>query len=226
MVAKRRLSFTPRRAKRSKRTRRANKATRALRMVRALQRQVEVKLHEITGTSVAVSDTPAFSCINQIAVGDTHGLRDGRRINMRSLSARLRLEQADTPHNYIRIVVLTMPVGQDTAPNWSEVFDNTAPGDLDFINPLRQAAFKSKYRVHYNRLFKLKTSDVGGAAVNAVRHLKFYIPLKNMPVQYSGSVADDDVVEKNQLWIGFVSDSSAISHPTYSMHALLRFTDA
>lgn len=227
MAAKRRLTYgTPKVAKRTRKTRAPGR--RALRLVRALARKVEVKHHELSsdGAQISASTTPSYVHLTGLNQGDAHGQRDGRRVNLRSLHMRYRLEQADNPYNYVRIVIFRRPVGDDDNPDWAEIFDNSAPANLDFMNPLRQEAYRSKYRIYYNRLHRLKTEDVGGVSVAAVKYGTVRLKLKDIPVQYSGPTNVQAAVEKNQMWMAVVSDSGAVSHPTMDYHLIVSFTDS
>lgn len=95
----------------------------------------------------------------------------------------------------------TQQVGDNT-PGVTEVLDNANLLTVSAPFSLLNTANAGRFRILYNRMFRLEDRDSG----EATKHLKGTLKLRPNVVQYNGSTAGD--IERNGLYILWITNAN------------------
>lgn len=207
----RRRKFT---RKSSRRPYRKRKAVTYAGLKRVLKRNTELKYFCTTQEALPVDGTTGLTRnLNTIIQGDGADNRDGRVCSMKRLVIRMRIENADSNGNLVRLILC----------RWYG--DATVVGPSDF--PQQSGATtngplacwsnkKNTMKVLYDRVHKVDVDDPN-------RFVQINVGIYAKANFQSGATT---AANHNGLILFAVSDSSVASHPTISYESQLSFTDS
>lgn len=177
-----------------------------------IDKNQELKLYEtiLPLTSISATGT-IYDLSGGITQGDTNISREGSAVTFKSLLLRYQFIHADSTQLMRVILFRWMSTG---VPAVSDIIQDTT------INPPLSALSlnnSSYIQVIFDKLHALSTNT------NANLAFKKYVKLNGRAQWDSGSSTGR---KKGQLFMLFISDSAAVTHPTVNFNARLRFTDA
>lgn len=148
----------------------------------------ELKFNDMAFAADATT-TGSVVALNQMAAGDTALLRDGNKIQMKSIQLRFTLEnEANTQNNAVRMMIV-----YDKQPNLSNptiATAGTGPLDTITIQSLRQVATMSRFKVLSDRVYTINsTSDTAGALQIIHDEVFIKIPLDSQLTQFADGAA-------------------------------------
>lgn len=221
---KRRRLVVRRRLKRKRTVRRRRGATQVLRSL------LEKKTHRTALNGVAVSGTSAgqYLLCNGISQGDTVSTREGRKLNPVSLQLRGRWLGADSPYNVCMVFVVWMPKTCSVSePTFSEIWDlnSTTAAHLEELMPIRNKNYLHKYRILWKKTFPMRMIAGSSSDYNNVRYFSRTINLRGKVTRYDGSTSGVTDITAGGLWVGYLSDSEAVSHPSLDLISHFNYYD-
>lgn len=160
----------------------------------------ELKYNDVTFSTDATTTETVVSLTN-FAAGDTALLRDGNKIQPKSLNLRVSFaNEALTQSNLIRCVVVLDKQPNAVAPTYATVFDAAT------VVAQRQVATASRFTILCDDVVTLNAlSGTGGAVSKAF--WQRYISLPSMITTYSGSAAAEPYT--NGLYFMYLGDTAA-----------------
>lgn len=173
--------------------------------------------------STSVSTTPYFQIMNLISQGDTATSRDGNEIFMTTFDLRIQLVGADAT-NLVRIMIY-----------YDRQFNNTNPTTAGLAVPLDTLSINNSIYAQHNinsrkrlkwifdRTYSLITNTTDQTD-KYQRHISIHKKIK-MPTIYTGNAGSLADILTGGLILAIVSDSSAVTHPTFTYSAKLNFRD-
>lgn len=185
---------------------------------KALRKTEEVKNIDVTSTGLAVSYAGTQVALIAVAQGQANGQRVGDNVRVRSAHITLTWAIADAT-NIVRCIVYQWhPLSTGSAPVPGSILEHTSDA-LAAISPY-VVNNDGDYSILYDKTIQLSAVSRPAATVDFwITGNKF---LKR-DVHYS---AGSSSVQKNGLFLLFVSDSSAAAHPQVIFHARMRYTDS
>lgn len=181
------------------------KVARLSKSVRYLNKVVKADIDVCdTNATSAVSTVGNVVLLNQIALGDDEGNRDGTTVMIRSLLMRLSVIAADTT-NFIRWIVVqdTQAVGGTALSSIGQFLDGTPT----YQSPLIWTS-RGRFKVWYDRTFAV--SNVWQPNLTDKIYIKFPKPIEATYVPNGASNA----VDKNAFYVVQLTDSGAVPHPS------------
>lgn len=179
----------------------------------------EVKHHSNYLSSVDITDkgngTNQVFVVNAPAQGDTDISRDGDKLRMLSLALRGNLIVADTT-NVVRMIVFQIYDG-GVSGLLEDVIEASDSSGRQWRSPYKHDN-AGKFKILYDRTYSL--GDASKQQVTFNKLIRF--SGKNA---YVGFLNGTTTIQKNTVYVAFVSDSAAISHPTMNIYYRLRYTD-
>lgn len=182
----------------------------------ALTHETRYLLSDAAATSL--STTPSFTVLNLMQQGDTAGTRDGNKIYLQSVDLRVQLIVADTT-NLVRMLLV-----YDRQSNASNPSAVGIANILDVPAAASQALgpqlipTKRRYNILLDRIFTLDLVDKYTWMIH--KHIKI-----NKYTEYNGNAGTVADIITGGLYLIFISDSTAVSHPTMQFTAKLFFKD-
>lgn len=173
---------------------------------RVLDSNSEFKHYTLTAQSLVMSTSiGSFNLLTGITEGDDVVNRTGRQINVRSIQVSGYFTLADTT-NICRVALV-------------QELENSATLATDLwntpsVNALRKNETMGKYRV----IWDYKTVLDGYQPVKIFKKFS----RMNIKVKYN---ATDGTPIKNHMMLVFISDSSAVVHPSYYFDVRIFYTD-
>lgn len=216
MAFYRRRGFYPRRrfAYRRRFSRRRVPSKRFVRQVRhVITKTAEKKYWDTSVTSTPVSASGTVLDLTPIPQGDTDQSRDGDQLTLRSIQGRFQFIAADAT-NICRIIIFQWFI-DTTVSGVSPLVDQVIQ---TISNPLASYNHDGRYnfRILYDRTFSMDTTD----DLTASGRIYIYKGLRRK-VQYHGGVTGG----KNKIYILYISDSGAITHPSLTYYTRVTFSD-
>jgi len=185
-----------------------------------IQQTAEKKTFDEQWDTASISLTPTFYEISNVSVGTSGSQRVGVSINAVSLLYRFQFIAGDDT-NIIRMVIFQWrPDDGDHAPNWEDMFAFQTAGlpiaASDVISPLtRIQGDLGNYQIIVNKIFTLDADD-------PIKFFQGYIRGGfNKKIGFTTGLTTGD----NHLYVLFVSDSGAVTHPTVSGFTRMTFID-
>lgn len=155
-----------------------------------------------TTTSTSVLNTQ----ITTIPQGDDEFRRTGNRVTVTGFYGKFNIVGADST-NMVRMVLYIPKDPNDTMTSL------TTYGIIDF----------DKYTVLSDRLITTSLSGNNSKVITIAKKFK-YGTRRGLDVQFASSTTTD--VKKNNIYLAWVSDSSAATHPAINYHWYCYFKDA
>lgn len=190
---------------------------RAISVKRQLKAQAEVRFKDSYATSSA-SSAGSIILLNGTTVGDSNGQREGDNILIKSVRVNGHFIGADAT-NIIRVMLVIDKQPNQATFNLTDLLDTTSS---EAVHAYRQTTSRDRFTVLYDR----KWSTVGSSGTNpndsTLRLYKFSkrLNLKSWYFGSAGTVAD---LKTNALYLVFMSDSGAVTHPTFVYNARVKF---
>lgn len=156
---------------------------------------------DATGTVLAITDS--------LPKGTGAEERVGTEITAKSLLVRYQIINADS-HNVVRVIVFTF--GRTGAPGVSTILQDTST--VPWLSPLSQVNTKF-IRVLHNNIVTVDSDD-------PTKVFDVYVKLKNHKISWQPTTTTN---EKGNIYVLFISDSVAASHPTVNLSTRLKFLD-
>lgn len=193
----------------SKRYRKPSKtiAKRVSNLERKLKFAQEVGAVDVTIDSTA-SFVGAVSHLSPIGQGDNTNNRTGNDTHAKSLQLRWNVVAADST-NMVRVIVFYWK--DDTTPTAGDILSAISTGTA----PLQTLNFpnKDKYDIIYDRLVTVGTGNLSYAE-------KVFLKTSRK-IEFDGSSSAN--IANNQLYVMYISDSGAATHPVFQMISRLRY---
>ena len=182
-------------------------------------------------------DPSATIVLNSVVQGDGEQQRDGRRITMKSLyifgfvNVPVQTGQSAADSGaliYIAIVLDTQTNGATiTSKN---VYTNKSANATLAANPMRNLQFSTRFKVLAKKTMAIgnmnMTNDTGatGGVIQSgsQRAFKFWVPLRNLKVLYTGTTETVANIADNSLHLIAYTSGTALA-PTITYNARLRF---
>ena len=180
---------------------------------KAIQAKVEHK-HLTVTLNTSASTTPTYGLLSTIGQGTTDILRIGDEIRPYRLKGGYLLAVADTT-NIVRVIIFSWK--QNSTPADSTVFDDSGNVHGLLIGPFSRDTMNGRMMVvHYDKTHALS----GVSSPNQRHHVNIALRSK---INFVGG---SSTASFNGLYICYVSDSSAVTHPVIQYTFDLDFTDA
>jgi len=189
--------------------------------VAALKRTVGKEEWKYRDTIVAssINNTATIQCITLISQGDDVGNREGRKINIESIQAKIRWEQPNAAiiPATMRVIFFADKQSNAAAPVTADLLDTSTAGGVD---ALRQLNNRSRFKILMDRRYSMGT--VSGGTHDIVDD---YYDKRKHDVIFNatngGTIAD---IQTGALWVLVVSDASA-NPPSTVINVRVRFTE-
>lgn len=180
---------------------------------RQLSSAIETKISDVqiaAGTSV--SSTMSFTLLNGLTQGTNQSQRLGNEVTMIGFRIRGQFVVGDAT-NLVRMLIIMDKQSNNTTPAVTDIFQFS----LDPYSPINEDQRK-RFQIVDDRSFDLSTSW------QSCKHINFY---KRVPhkVYYNGTGATISNIKKNSLYLCLISDSGAVSHPTFVADIRLYYKD-
>lgn len=169
---------------------------------KVFNKQVETKYNNFQINAVPLSNVPFGQAMNNLAQGTTTSTRVGNSVRIQGLKLRYELQLADT-FNVCRVYVL-----------WSRAPINGSllPGPLEVLSKDRQ-----NFKVLYDRTHVLDQDDPTFVTTKDIsRYIGGFSRFNNATATPTAGY----------LSLYAVSDSTLVSHPTFSFAASVTYQDA
>lgn len=195
----------------------------ALRKVNMLMKEVEDKYDDLSIAGQSIATNGITNHLTSIAEGMTSLTRTGLKITPVSVYARLHFlanqNVSASDVQYIRLLfVRDRQQEADTPPAASDILNS--PTITSPLNRLRM----SRFQVLYDRVFKVsKTTDGSSSPEHFVKVWLGPKRLSKHPVRYNGAATTD--IQKNGLYMIYLSDTVAPYEPTVNADVRFRFSD-
>lgn len=178
-----------------------------------VSRKIEKANHLFTTSGVA-SNAGAMNALLDITQGTGDGQRLKHQITLKSVHLNMLYTHAD-PTNVIRVIVFQY---FDRAfPTLADILQLGTGATANYLSPFNFDNSKA-FRVLYDST-KLM-NDVDRRQVHINKYIKLSKARKD--VEFDGSTS----AGTNRLYMLTMSDSTAISHPTYIGHVVVKYTDS
>jgi len=170
-----------------------------------------------------VSTTAQVALLNGMAQGTTASTRIGRRINMKSVELRLRMNtQATTSSTTVRYALVYDKQANAVAPAFTDIYDSATP------TALRNISNKARFWVLYDSgLVNLSGASGGTSQTDSTRQsLECYKKI-NLPVQYNAGVAGTvgDIQTGALYWVAIGDVASGTASAVSVGTARIRYSD-
>lgn len=189
--------------------------------VAALKRTVgkeEWKFRD-TYTAAAVTNAGAFTCISLLQLGDDVGNREGRKINIESIQAKIRFEQnaSATAPVTIRVIFFQDKQSNGANPVLADLLDTTSAGGVDALRNLNN---RSRFKILMDRRYSM-----GVFAGDICEVTDEYYDKRKHDIIFNalnaGNIGD---IQTGALFFLWISDVAA-NNPGGIMNTRIRFTE-
>ncbi len=167
------------------------------RRIRKLERGPEVKVLDLNQNFTSVGTTGQIANLSLLAQGDTNITRDGNKIQAKKLDIRLKLSKTVVTVDTLRIVIFVDKEQHGADPGLTDLMTTSAVDSFYNINQ------SQRFRILKDMTVVINADDTGVGADNVYRI--FTINLRNMPIHYIGTAADDASCGKNNIYIFMVA---------------------
>ncbi len=181
----------------------------------------ELKYFQASASGTAVSTTPTIDKLTAIPQGSTDSDRDGDRVRYEILELRGVLINADVTNHYRIICFSWLPNSTPVAGN---LLLNGPSGSVDAFSHYSHDN-RQLYKILWDKFFFCAGN--GGAASNP------YTPTSEQPLHFKmqasprqAQFAAGTTNGTNMIYLLYLSDSSAISHPVIHYSTKLTYTDS
>lgn len=184
---------------------------------REINKDKEMKHSDVNSIGVAISSSPSFYNISQVAEGDTNQTREGTTIKPQYLACRWQAEAADA-YNVVRMIGFQWY--GNTPPTSSANVLQTAGGSDVYSYYSIGAPGAKLFRIIFDQILDVQTGNNGSIMKQtaAFKSLKGY-----KQIHYFGPNGGD--YSDGSIWILFLSDSGAITHPSIRFSARLAYKE-
>lgn len=203
-----------RRRKRKPALTRQEKAEVATIVNRKLTKRLEKKYHLQAGAGVNYDYNGNIVSLSSVAQGDTDTTRDGDSLYIRSIRLMGDITVADSTNLY-RVIVFQWL--DDTTPVASDVLSSTYLGTANACNASYHHDQRKKFRIMFDKRYVLDSTDNTRLLIDT-KQLRPFV----RKIQYTAATTTGT----NKIWGLFVSDSSAVSHPSLNYVSKMNFNDA
>lgn len=181
---------------------------------RALRSNEEEKYAIVHG-SYSVSTTAGVYSLSNTSQGSSGGGHIGDECRLKSIEFRWDAIVADTT-NFLRVILFVWKPNMTLTgtPADTDVLKTTTPPNM--ITSCYEEDGEDMYRVLYDKVILLTTNGDNAIAVG-----KMYRKL-NLKQDYTTSSSNCS----NNIFLLLISDSGAVSHPTFNFTSRIAFTDA
>lgn len=209
----RRRKFTPKKTFRRRRVYKKKTHFNARKIVAATR---ESKYLQASISGQSVDNVGTVTGLTMPTQGDGSGSRDGNVIQWSSIIGRLAMVAGDST-NLVRFAIFQWhPDNNVDAPSIGKLLQDTAtnPAISPWISAKNQRA---KFTVLYHRIKGLTTSGSNQVVTNNI-----HVPAKYMKRTFFNDAASTG---KNVIYIMYISDSGAATHPNISLCFTYRFKE-
>lgn len=174
------------------------------------RKNAEAKYHD-TDYNSTIDASGTVQHLSNMAQDDTSSGRDGETVQTKSIFFRYSVVGADST-NLMRVIVFADRDSSGTAPTVLNVLSNGFDPRSALVN-----TNKLRFKVLYDRLHALEAPGTG----NGIQVVKKFIQY-NRKMTFSTTSGSP---RANALFVLLLSDSGAVSHPTFHGHFRLRYMD-
>lgn len=179
----------------------------------------EIKIFDVFAPAQAISIAPASSSISTIGLGTGASQRVGNEIKLLSCGVRYSLLAGDNT-NKVRIIFWSYKQNSALAAASHTFILQPFPssGTYEVESPYNYDN-KKLYKIHYDKVHDLVLS--ADSSLQSV-YARFKIPKSVQKVDFNTGVATGN----NLVYVTWLSDSAATTHPSVNMTTRLYYTDA
>lgn len=182
---------------------------------KTLHAKSETKYHDVnTQTTADYAGSVIDLC--SVSQGDTDITRDGDQLYISSLQLRWEVIQADSTNNCRLLVFQWLADSSDTGtPGVSDILSSTFIGGINAPNAPYKHDNRFQYKILLDQRFALsddKPSQIG---------IKYLTRGMKRKIQYVAAGNSGT----NKIYMILISDSSAVSHPTFNIATRLKYKD-
>jgi len=169
----------------------------------------------LTGTSI--SSTMSVQLLNGIGQGDDVGERESNDVLMTHLTLRQNFIVGDTT-NTIRTLLVYDKQANGAVFTDTQLFQNYTSATI--LAPLTdfRADYKTRFTILYDKTFVL-TNVGSNLCVVKIKHLRL-----NKKVNYVAGTSAVTSIGRGALYLVYISDSTAPTHPTFSSSISVFYT--
>lgn len=182
----------------------------------AFKQRTETKYHNQLNVGSSPSYTGAISLMNDIAVGTDDQTRVGDELYMKSISLNYNVTVSSTDStNVVRAIVFQW--FDDSTASLSSILQQT--GDLSaVVSPYHHDnMYGKKFKILYDKVHLVNDASnpqsYGSISITKIKRRK---------VHYTAGSSTPD---NNRVYLAFISDSAAASHPSVNYYLRIRYTD-
>lgn len=179
-------------------------------VARMMQMKTELKHLDTNVAATAISTSGIIYALSDIPQGITDVTRIGDSALPKQLQLRWNIVGADTPSNILRCVVFRWKMNTAAdVPTINEIFDSAFSGNY-VLAPL---TFHDRAR--YELLMdKVWVSNPNAASTTNTKTGSKSMKMAKKAIEFQAGIVDG----QNKIYLLIVSDSSAITHPTFSVY--------
>lgn len=181
----------------------------------------EKKIYTATISAATIINTGSVSYLSGVAEGDDYTNRTGRKIYVKYLRVRLRMEANSMLANFnhcIRVAIVLDRFGTGTAITLSDIFANSIIEDL----PNAANNQRARYQILYDKMHYINNTQTPVGTGLAIKVVDIYKRL-NKYITFTGTGQTEE--GKNSLYLLMYSED-ATNGPEVSGFARIAFTDA
>ncbi len=185
------------------------------RRISRLERSQEVNVG-VKAISVSPDTGGVIVGISQLAQGDTNLTREGNKVIAKRINLRLRFLKTVATTDTMRVIIFADKEQHGTIPTLANVLQSVdTTSHLNINNKVR-------FRIFKDMIVNFSSDDAGGPDL-VYRQIK--VNLRNMPIFFIGTAADDASAGKNNLYLLAVAfEGTTFTTIIGSLH--LFFTDS
>ena len=184
------------------------------RVQHVITKTAEKKFYPVSQLPTAVSEAGILWSLSSVPQGTTDVTREGDQLRLRSIEFNYQCIVADTTNTMRVIVFIYKPPAIPTVTDILQGPVSTAVAPLSPYNHDN----RYNYQVLHDRLYQLDS-----VTQLVTKKLKIWkIPNILRKVQY---VAGSITLNMNGVYVLAISDSAAVTHPTFGFHSKVNFSD-
>lgn len=182
-----------------------------------LAKNTELRFLDTNQTASAIDTTGFFSSLTLVGQGDHDDQRQGDKLTPKNLKINMNFVCGDST-NIVRCLILRWKqLNSAVAPIQADVMELTgAAGALAPISHYNHDK-RSAYQVLHDKTIYLNGVDKPQVKHNVYLNLKKYPKIKYLATTTNGY---------DHIYIGFISDSGAATHPSVNFTARFNFVDS
>lgn len=194
-----------------------------LQVRKIVESDAERKRIDTTLSAQPYGGNAVFQLLNGCATGDGSTTREGMLIKMQTVQYRLFYEglgAGDTEDTHLRVILLLQKAVKGEAPD--DVTDFLENDNLRSLTDWLEC--RQNFQILSDKTYTIKKHDTVGHVEKAFfkKYRKFPFGIKT---HYDGSLATVASMEKNALWLVYMSDLATEDKGTFSGYARVSFTD-